>query len=898
MKRTKRAGESSASDQKSKVAKVQDAVEDIRNSDDDFATPKQTKSRQLNLGQMFSRQAAAKPAAPVDASRMFLGKTKTATASAAPPVVVAPSTTVVQPPAASAPVPSTKLVITPKSPLEKPAATTAAPAKTAVKTAAKKKAAKPPAAPSAASKLVITPKPAPAKKGGAASEEHATVISDTEPSPDVKKKKRPAAATAGKNDNEPPPKAAKGRSGFMAFMNRGPPPMRGKKEMPTGAPNCLANKTFVLSGVLESLERDEASDLIKSYGGRVTGNVSKKTTYLVTGEGAGESKSQKAQDMGVTVIDEDGLFDLIRNGVSVPEAAPKVKKVTKKASAASATTTSPATGGALAKSSSGASAVVTPLPPPLSKRTSSMSVAEQAATQLWTDRFAPQSLRELVGNQAPVQRLVDWLKRWDAVHLGPAEARPPKSAGGFGSGLGPSARAALISGPPGIGKTTTAVLACREAGLEPIELNASDTRSKGALKGQVTSLLGSRTIGSLAKSGKACLIMDEVDGMSGGDRGGAAELTQLIKTSKIPVICIGNDMGSPKMRSLKNVCFELPFRRPTVQQIGERLLSVARLQGIATDKPSMEKLAELTHSDIRQSLHMLQLWHSRSSALTFQDVRSYVQAASKDFTTNPFDAARSLVSAGDNRTTSFGRKVEAYFVDSSLLPLMVQENYLMTSGPDFEQYLAAADSISDGDIVDKVMRRGQRWELMTGHALLSCARPATLTCGTLRGMITFPQWLGKNSSTSKHMRLLNEVSTHARTSISGDRNSVNLEYVPVLARVLADPLLKQGAAGAQEVVDFLDEYHLNRDDWASIAELGNLISDPYAHVDAKAKGAFTRKYNAAHPAVKATKQAGGAAASGKGKKKTIVVAEDGEEGQEEEDVVEADVADVDETIFD
>ena len=60
-----------------------------------------------------------------------------------------------------------------------------------------------------------------------------------------------------------------------------------------GAENCLEGLTFVITGVLESLERDEAADIIKKYGGKVTTNVSGKTSYIVIGEEAGESKLAK-----------------------------------------------------------------------------------------------------------------------------------------------------------------------------------------------------------------------------------------------------------------------------------------------------------------------------------------------------------------------------------------------------------------------------------------------------------------------------------------------------------------------------------------------------------------------------------------------------------------------------
>lgn len=66
---------------------------------------------------------------------------------------------------------------------------------------------------------------------------------------------------------------------------------------------------------------------------------------------------------------------------------------------------------------------------------------------------------------------------------------------------------------------------------------------------------------------KSVLIMDEVDGMSGGDRGGVADLISSIKSSHIPIICICNDKYSQKLKSLINYCLPLAYRKPTKQQV-------------------------------------------------------------------------------------------------------------------------------------------------------------------------------------------------------------------------------------------------------------------------------------------------------------------------------------------
>ncbi|MFW5828956.1 MAG: NAD-dependent DNA ligase LigA, partial [Planctomycetota bacterium] len=72
----------------------------------------------------------------------------------------------------------------------------------------------------------------------------------------------------------------------------------------------VVGKTFVLTGTLPTLSRDQAKDLIEAAGGRVTGSVSKKTDFVVAGEAAG-SKLSKAEQLGVRVLDEDALRELV-----------------------------------------------------------------------------------------------------------------------------------------------------------------------------------------------------------------------------------------------------------------------------------------------------------------------------------------------------------------------------------------------------------------------------------------------------------------------------------------------------------------------------------------------------------------------------------------------------------
>jgi DNA ligase (NAD+) len=81
--------------------------------------------------------------------------------------------------------------------------------------------------------------------------------------------------------------------------------------------STLEGLTFVLTGTLPTLTREAAKEIVEAAGGRVSGSVSKKTSYLVAGEEAG-SKLDKAQSLGVPVLDEAGLRGLLELGPAKP----------------------------------------------------------------------------------------------------------------------------------------------------------------------------------------------------------------------------------------------------------------------------------------------------------------------------------------------------------------------------------------------------------------------------------------------------------------------------------------------------------------------------------------------------------------------------------------------------
>jgi len=234
----------------------------------------------------------------------------------------------------------------------------------------------------------------------------------------------------------------------------------------------------------------------------------------------------------------------------------------------------------------------------------SCEATQSESKQLWADKYKPSQISELIGNGKCVADLRRWLHEWQN-NL----ANKKKTM----------CKAVLISGPPGIGKTSSANIVCTQLGFSVMEVNASDSRNKaskdvqtglsGSISNQVKELVTNRGLNFLKTSThkKHVLIMDEVDGMSAGDRGGISDLIDTIKCSKIPIICICNDRYSQKLKSLQTHCFELNFQRPTKQQILGRLYFIMKEENFDVHSDELDSVIESCNGDIRLILNQLQL---------------------------------------------------------------------------------------------------------------------------------------------------------------------------------------------------------------------------------------------------------------------------------------------------
>lgn len=615
--------------------------------------------------------------------------------------------------------------------------------------------------------------------------------------------------------------------------------------MPSGSETCLAGLTFVFTGVLQRWGRTEAQELVKRHGGKVTGQPSKNTTYIVLGQDAGPSKLRKIKELNIKTIDEDGLTALIEKltaagnqGDSKAQAAYKEKQRKEeekiKAQAAEMEKEEQARlkaqkAAQIAKNGKISSSV-----------SGSADSSESAVdSRLWTTKYAPSSLNQICGNKATVEKLQRWLQKF------PKSLKTNfKLAGPDGSG---SFRAVILHGPPGIGKTTAAHLVAKMEGYDIVESNASDTRSKKLVEQGLRGVLSTNSLnGYFAGDGKKVetgkkkmvLIMDEVDGMSAGDRGGVGALAAVCKKTEVPMILICNDRRLPKMKPFDYVTFDLPFRRPTVDQIRSRIMTIAFREGLKMPAPVINALIEGSNADIRQVVNMISTAKLDQAAMDFDKGNSMSKAWQKHVVLKPWDITQKILGGGlfaASSNATLNDKIELYFNDHEFSPLMLQENYLGTnpmqalqhSGPEKKLKLLelasdAADSISDGDLVDRMIHGSQQhWSLMPTHAVFSFVRPASFVAGSTAGHQTrFTSWLGKNSSQGKLTRQVKEIQAHMRLRSSGDRHEVRQQYVPILWKQLVKRLEEGGKEAVPEIIELMDSYFLTKDDWDAIMELG------------------------------------------------------------------------------
>ncbi|KAL9622745.1 MAG: hypothetical protein Q9160_002863 [Pyrenula sp. 1 TL-2023] len=254
---------------------------------------------------------------------------------------------------------------------------------------------------------------------------------------------------------------------------------------------------------------------------------------------------------------------------------------------------------------------------------------------LWTEKYRATKFIDLVGDERSHRSMLRWFKSWDyLVFPGHASHSVKKKSFGENAEERQHRKILMLTGPPGLGKTTLAHVCARQAGYEVLEINASDDRSRDVVKGRIKDALGTENVRGIDIKGKGgkttrvagrpvCVIVDEVDGVvsgasGGGDGGFMKALIDLVQSDQKgsnndqgaqrrrprkdvfhqmrPLVLICNDVYHPSLRPLRasHLAEIVHLRKPPMDKVIARLKSIFEKEGVVCDGDAVRRLCEAT----------------------------------------------------------------------------------------------------------------------------------------------------------------------------------------------------------------------------------------------------------------------------------------------------------------
>ncbi|HJJ90627.1 MAG TPA: replication factor C large subunit [Methanocorpusculum sp.] len=247
----------------------------------------------------------------------------------------------------------------------------------------------------------------------------------------------------------------------------------------------------------------------------------------------------------------------------------------------------------------------------------------------WAERYRPKHLTNILGNNTAVKQMINWAQNWNM------DSHP-----------------LLITGKPGIGKTSAAIALARDMNWEVLELNASDTRTKTIIEcvagnsAMTTSLFGFK---------RKLIIIDETDNLEGNaDRGGARAIADLLKEACQPVILIANDAYGVS-ESIRKLCDQIPFRSLSSSTLEKGMRNIIEKEQISCSNEALKEIAESASGDMRAAINMLFAAATGKSMITKTDVHT----SQKDERASIFELVSSVYAgASDEKIQKLSRECE------------------------------------------------------------------------------------------------------------------------------------------------------------------------------------------------------------------------------------------------
>jgi replication factor C subunit 1 len=430
---------------------------------------------------------------------------------------------------------------------------------------------------------------------------------------------------------------------------------------------------------------------------------------------------------------------------------------------------------------------------------------------MFTQKYKPSCSNDIIGNKNNIANFINWIKGWDEKN---------------------KIKCCLISGNSGIGKSLAIDLVLNELKYNVIELNTDEERDKNYINNKIKHLLNmKKTI--FGKNN--ALIVNDLD--CSNDYGFLSAIIECIKETKIPIICTCNDRYNQSLKTIVNYCFDIKFSKPPLMEIFKFVCNIVKKEQIRIKESQIRDIIENANNDIRNILNNIQLL-SCSKSSEFKKNKDLTQI-------NLFEMTTTMLS----KSCEIHEKYKTFWLDSDIVPLMVQENYVSNiskvkcEASQMEKLSLSSDCLCNVDLLDSKIEM-VNWELApyvaynTIHAASYC---------TARSKINFACFLGKTSKKSKNKKTINEVNEKLLLP-KINRVFCRLEYIPYILSILFDRFKNDSSKGrvTKFVVNCLDLGLTKEDIQETLYSVLNNVPEynkyEYKLLDTKTKTSITKDF--------------------------------------------------------